>query len=46
MLKACEALCAQHSYKPHELHLFLDYVSVPQRNLNLRLCAIDSLVFA
>jgi hypothetical protein len=43
MLKACATLCKDFNYKPSELHLFLDYLSIPQNNMRLRLCAIDSL---
>ena len=47
MVAACEAICARHGYDPSRLHVFLDYLSIPQRNMRLRLCAIDSLgVFA
>ena len=47
MLAACEQLCERHGYTATQLHVFLDYISIPQRNMRLRLCAIDSLgVFA
>ena len=47
MIAACEQLCQRHGYTATQLHVFLDYISIPQRNMRLRLCAIDSLgVFA
>jgi len=43
MIAGCQALCQMHAHDPDELHVFLDFLSIPQKNMRLRLCAIDSL---
>ena len=43
LVAACEAPCKQKGVAPDQLHLCLDYLAIPQKNMSLRLCAIDSL---
>ena len=43
MIASIGVLCQKHGYQPEKLYIFLDYASIPQKNMRLRLCAIDAL---
>ena len=43
MVAACNKLCNRFGYAAEDLYLFVDYISIPQRNARLQRCAIDAL---
>jgi len=43
MVGSLEALCKEHGYSEESLHIFLDYTSIPQKNVTARINAINSL---
>ena len=43
MVVAAEALCARYGLRDDELHLWVDYHSIPQANLRCRLASISSM---
>jgi len=47
MVKSCEAICAEKGFSTDSVYIFLDYLSIPQKNVSMRLAAINTLgVFA
>jgi len=42
-VEACELLCAQENLDPSSLLIWLDYMSIPQKNAHTQQLAIDSL---
>lgn len=43
MIAACETICIDKGFAPEDLYCFIDYSSIPQKNVNLRLQAINTL---
>merc|ERR1719469_1078600 len=44
MLKACEHLCSESSLtRTDQVYIFLDFLSIPQKNPSMRLAAINTL---
>jgi len=43
MVRSCNCLCSANLYTPDDLFIFVDYISISQRNERARLAAIDSL---
>ena len=43
IVAATEQLCRENGFEEDGVYLFLDYLSIPQKNMRLRLCAIDAL---
>lgn len=43
MVAACEEICRRNNFDAKKLYIFLDYLSIPQKNPNLRLAAINTL---
>lgn len=43
MIKSCSELCRTKDYDPTDTYIFLDILSIPQRNLRQRQCAIETL---
>jgi len=43
MIASVEELCRTKGFDPSSVYIFLDYMSIPQKNMRLRLCAIDAL---
>lgn len=47
MLASIEAICSLKGFVPEDVYIFLDYLSIPQKNVAMRLAAINTLgVFA
>lgn len=43
MIESCHTLCDRNKYDPNNLYIFLDILSIPQKNLRQRQCAIETL---
>jgi len=43
MVAACQEICKRNNFQTEHLYIFLDYLSIPQKNFNLRLAAINTL---
>ena len=43
MVASCHALCKMKGFDINDLYIFLDYLSIPQANMNMRLAAINTL---
>jgi len=43
MIESALELCKRNNYNPENLYIFLDILSIPQRNMRQRMCAIETL---
>jgi len=43
MVASCYAICKMKGFDINNLYIFLDYLSIPQANMNMRLAAINTL---
>ena len=43
MVASCHAICKMKGFDINDLNIFLDYLSIPQANMNMRLAAINTL---
>lgn len=43
MVAAGREICSEKGFNTDDLYIFLDFLSIPQKNVNLRLAAINTL---